>query len=362
MRKHTSILFIIFSLITLGCNESGFKNNEDPSTIEENSASLRGGISLNFCETTQKTTNGTLCAIQPSRTGPNIKDFAHEGNRFLGHGFGYHAIGVPHNYSKDSSRGVWLHFGGTYGKPYDPSDDNFASETFLDEIMEQGYLVFQVAYDNEKSINGYYCAPGSKGSNLDWCAASVREEILIGNNLSDIISVDYANSYTHRLFRLMRYLSRRAFPLPSDFNHRRTEFQIISNANLSGHSQGAGHAYFLAKYIGSKGVCFLGGPYDTPDRVNLDPNHLIANWFLDDSRNQTPVQNMGALVVTDDSGYESFVHAYGYMGLNKNRQWFEARPARGGRYTNKNGETITDGHAASVGAVELKEMRARACF
>jgi len=310
-------------------------------------------VNLAFCDALTELTAGRLCAIQPSKTHSAIRDFASGERATPGPGFGYHVIAVPEDWIR--IKGVWLHFGGAFGSPYQPggrSADEFTAQVWMQEVVQQGFLVVGMAYANSTSINADMCGPSTAGFAVDNCAGDVRREVIEGVDYSRVIDVARADGVYNRLDRLLAYLASRGLNMPSYFRSGAIDW---SQVHLSGHSQGAGHAYYLAKTVGVQSACFLGGPYDFEDRINPGATP-IADWYSVPGT-KTAAANMGAYVVTTDASYATFVLTYDFIGLRKNVTWFEAT----GNHVNAAGVPI-DGHAASVGAPALARERANACF
>lgn len=300
---------------------------------------------LDACETSKQIATGTLCVVKPSKTDPQIKD-ADPSNK----GFGDHVVGIP----SQGSNGLWVHLTGTSGKPYLPNARRYLNEVWINELMGQGYTVLDLAYDNEVAINDTCSSETGKATNN--CAGAARLEILTGIDASPVREVNVANSVRHRVAALIDYLADNGFALP-DGSHPFTDWSTI---RVSGHSQGGGHAYYLAKYSGVKFACFLGSPYDVSDNVPAPPAPAknIADWYLDTSANKTPVRQMGAFLTTADDSYGAFTSAYDIIGLTKGKEWLEADKRR---YTDDTGKAVS-GHAASVQDPSLAPLRAKACF
>lgn len=307
-------------------------------------------LDLSFCDAQLRTPHGVLCAIQPSKTDAAISDHAGPSAQMPGPGFGYHVIGIPNDYEEMS--GAWLHFSGSYGRPYLPRDNAFATVSWADEIMSRGFLVIQIAYANSKSLNGDLCGAMNPGSATDDCAGLARREILTGQDVSTLVEVDQVNSVSGRLVKLDAYLAQHQLALPGVVEAGEVKWQ---NLVVSGHSQGAGHSYFVAKNMGVRAACFLGGPYDSADTVDPGPV-AIADWYTEPG-SLTDISHMGAFVVTSDEHYRTFVATYEFLGLVKGEDWFETT----GEYVDEAGEPL-NGHAASVGAPALAGERAKACF
>lgn len=336
---------IVCTVLATACGGGG--SSSSPAQADDDGFALTPMPSLSFCQALRATAHGQLCAITPSLTDPAIDDGSP-----LSLGLGDHVVAIPN--TADGLRGVWLHFGGSYGKPYSSFNNEYASLLWLDELMAQGYLVIQPAYRNESSVSYDLCAVDSPGFAVDDCAGGARAEILDGVDHSPVVEVAAVDGVDDRLLALNAYLEALGFSMPEYFSSTLIDW---SRLRLSGHSQGAGHAWMLAKQRGVRAACLIGGPYDLPDSVN--PSALyIADWYLLPGA-QTPIDDVGAFLVVTDANYNAFVGAYGVIGLRPGVDWFEAPD---GDYSDQYGEPIDDGHAASIGARELAADRARACF
>jgi hypothetical protein len=289
------------------------------------------------CETQKDVATGTLCVITPSKTDHLISDT-----------FGNHVVGLP---KTASPRGIWVHLTGTGGQPYYPRSKRYLNETWDGELMGKGYVVLDLAYDNVVSVTE--SCSSAEGKTMNNCAGDLRLEVLTGVNTSSLRSVDLANSVTFRVRALLDFMADNGFLLPNGYAKWQGDWSVLS---VSGHSQGAGDAYYLAKNMGVKFGCFLGGPYDVTD--NVPHPQQIADWYLDPNLHNTPVKQMGAFVTTADDSYNAFVGAYGLIYLTKNREWFESNQLH---YTDAVGKPL-NGHAASVQDPSLAPLRAKACF
>lgn len=318
---------------------------------------------------------GTLCAVKPSATALKNQPIKDAGaNPKLG--FGYHAVGVPDNLNADTP--VLFHFTGSYGRAYDQSvrngegelkGGNFPTRLFLGEAVQKGFLVLQLAYANDKSVNGDLCNVKLKPKPTDWCSSRAREEILLGYDAHDLLQVNAANGWENRLKRLLVYLKNKKFPLPRALNPDRLDWNQWSNFNkfsVSGHSQGGGHAHYIAKYVRMKSACLISGGYDQADLQN--PKNVYADWLNDPTRYATSKDAFGALAIKGEDGYDAFTGMYEEkINMTKGIDYFTAGNKE---YHNKYGELITDlfdptqlnPHGSAIAALELRNIRNKACF
>lgn len=309
---------------------------------------------LSFCANTYKTKSGTLCAIQPSKIDSRTKDITPATGQ-LGdnvYGFGYHVFAVPTNWS--AAKGVWIHFTGSYGRPYDQNDKSYGNTQWLDELMGQGYAVLQIAYDNRFSVNGDLCGKSNPGHARNNCAGEVREISLSGKGTSPYRSTDQYNTIDYRLKTLVGYIEdMQEISLPDSISSSNIDW---SKLNISGHSQGSNQAYYIAKQRSVAGLCILAGAYDTNDTVK--PGTLdIADWFTTGS-SVTPISKITALLTKTDDTYPSFYSGLIYaVGMPKSQIVIDDTDP----YYAESGKLL-DGHAGTIKDPSLKSARVEACF
>lgn len=107
--------------------------------------------------------------------------------------------------------------------------------------LNLGYRVLALDYENE--VISTLCWNVSDFS----CFDTYREEIVFGKPVSDLVKVDFNNSILNRLEKLLSYLK-----WDIDWH------KVV----LVGHSQGAGHVAYLAKFLPVAKVIMTGGPHD----------------------------------------------------------------------------------------------------
>ena len=304
------------------------------------------------CDATLDTEHGWLCALQPSRLDSAARDIFAEGeltDETLG--FGYHVIAFPHVGAEPV--GVYVHFTGSFGRPYHQGSGRFLSRLLLDEAMAAGFVVLQPAYHNRFAVNSPRECRGA--IDVDNCAGLVRQEKLTGEDLSDVTEVPVADAIEPRIRALASYLDSVGFEAPVPLvTSGEVQWQRL---RLGGHSQGSGHALYISKYFGSEHTCLLGGAYDVPDSVPMAPRQVIADWYLDDSAMIDRAQ-LRALLSVDDDNYREFVIAYDVLGLEEGLHWSSfSAPS----YTDSDGESV-NGHSAVVQDPAFRSQRHEACF
>jgi len=307
-----------------------------------------------FCLASEVAEYGFLCAVQPSALDAATRDIYATGSlpdeRL---GFGYHVVAFPQNGTEIN--GVYLHLTGSYGRPYNQRNGEFANRLFLKEALEAGYITIQLAYNNRFAVNLDECGGNAERLAVDNCAGDVRLEKITGEDISDVTDTPRADSIEHRLLTLFEYLESQGV----DFPYALTDGERInwSRLRVGGHSQGATHAMYLYKYFDAAHACVLAGGYDVPDSVPDVPPEGVADWLLDGS---VPVDlsAIRAVVSVDDSSYDAFVAAYALLGMEKGVHW---QDFNGAPYQDSDGEEIS-GHSAAVKDSRFKDLRIQACF
>jgi pimeloyl-ACP methyl ester carboxylesterase len=93
------------------------------------------------------------------------------------------------------------------------------------------------------------------------CSDHFREEIVTGDPVSGLVSVDKANCIISRFTDLLRYLARTdpAGKWGRFLDHGKPRWDRVV---VAGHSQGSGHAAYLGKLFRVNRVMILSGPQD----------------------------------------------------------------------------------------------------
>jgi hypothetical protein len=213
---------------------------------------------------------------------------------------------------------VLLHLVGTYS---DPAGDF----RFAERACAQGYAAIEPMYKNRDSVR-------STCANDPACYETFHQEIIYGTPVAAApIDVNAANSLLSRA----RSLATRLITGDAAF----TGWSAIatslkgndwSKVALSGHSQGSGHALFLARDFNAERLIILAGP---ADRLNDgQPNHAAVPWItaMATTPPKTPIANFYTFIHADD-GIEVVAQVEGNwdsMGISANRCVF----ANGGGY------------------------------
>lgn len=127
-----------------------------------------------------------------------------------------------------------------------------------------GYHVLGIDYPN--AVISTACRD-SKTIN---CFDKFRREIVLGEPVSDLVKIDKANSIEDRIESLMAHLSKTDPKRWQKFlKGKKIDW---SKVVVIGHSQGAGHAAFLAKLHPLKRTVLFAGPQDSSKEG-------VANWI-----------------------------------------------------------------------------------
>ncbi len=143
-----------------------------------------------------------------------------------------------------------LHFIGSF--------DNPANTTFLPTLAaNNGFKAIVLKYPNGVSATGA-CTNSADTA----CFWRYRQEILWGTNTSSQVTVDSTNSIFNRVLKLLVHLDS-LYPT-ENWNHFLSGSNDIdwSDILVSGHSQGGGHAAFIAKQFEVERVLMFASPND----------------------------------------------------------------------------------------------------
>ncbi len=168
---------------------------------------------------------GVICReVAPNLTNPAITGWNEA-----------HEICLPE--SPKSRTGVlWVFLPGTGGTP---DDYNILTRT----AAEAGLHAITLQYPNDRSVNLQHCPLDPDND----CHEKVRNETLYGEDTSGHLMVGPENSITGRLLAALQYLQGQ-YP-DEDWGAFLTAEDAINwpAVAIAGHSQGAGHAAFIAK-------------------------------------------------------------------------------------------------------------------
>ena len=151
----------------------------------------------------------------------------------------------------------------------------------------RGYHSIGLIYPNAEAVE-LLCGPGSAPD----CVGQARREVITGADVSPVVAVNPANSITGRLTALLTYL---AANFPGEgwgqyLSGTRVNWAMVT---VGGHSQGAGHAGYLAKLEVLDRAVMFSGPADSGSAVGS-----AAEWLS--LPNLTPVARQYGFTHTDD--------------------------------------------------------------
>ncbi|MBA3836738.1 MAG: hypothetical protein C0499_03650 [Zymomonas sp.] len=126
----------------------------------------------------------------------------------------------------------------------------------------RGYHTLGLTYPNDEAIEGLCGASPDPD-----CAGRARTEVITGENTSTLVNVNPANSITNRLIALLQFLDR-TFPAEGWGQYLANGQPRWDLITVAGHSQGAGHAGFLAKRVVLNRAVMFSGPGDTGPAPN----------------------------------------------------------------------------------------------
>ncbi len=152
----------------------------------------------------------------------------------------------------------------------------------------RGYHSIGLIYPNAEAVE-LLCGSGSAPD----CVGLARREVITGADVSAVVSVNVPNSITGRLTALLSYL---ATTFPNEgwsqyLSGGRINWAMVT---VAGHSQGAGHAGYLAKLEVLDRAVMFSGPADTGSIAGSP-----ADWLS--LPNVTPAARQYGFTHTDDA-------------------------------------------------------------
>lgn len=152
---------------------------------------------------------------------------------------------------------------------------------FSDLAAQMGYHVITLSYPNAESARKY-CQNSSDTA----CYGNFRREIIYGENHLEEINIPESESILSRLFRLLDYLEIK--DPEGDWKYFLHENNTVwNNITLAGHSQGAGHAAFMAQEFKVSRVLLFAGPNDFHSKISAPAGWLyrpsltpVSDWYV----------------------------------------------------------------------------------
>ncbi len=159
---------------------------------------------------------------------------------------------------------LFLFFGGTGSTPQNYSSINKTA-------TKLGYHVINLNYPN--TVDGQVCKDRTDAK----CFANFHEEVIFGGTQSDLVNVNVANSIGNRILKLLQRLHK------LNANNGWNQFfdgseLVYSKFVLAGHSQGGGHAAYMAQKFAVDRVVLFSSPNDY-SQVTGQPASWCRNEF-----------------------------------------------------------------------------------
>lgn len=193
--------------------------------------------------------------------------------------FGYHETYL--NTGVKSRNQLFLFFPGSNSSP-------FGYDGIQKQAANLGYHALGISYSNAT------ISPLCAGTADKQCFDKVRSEVINGTDLTNLVSVNPANSINNRILKALQYLNAK-FPAQNWGQYYNGSNLIWEKIAVAGHSQGGGHAAFLAKKNKVARVVLFASPKD----YFTAPLNKAAEWISLPSA--TPTCNYYAIVHQADN-------------------------------------------------------------
>lgn len=237
-------------------------------------------------------------------------------------GAGIRQVTSPHLALRDdavpASGALVVSIGGTHSRTSDFQHVHRAA-------LAQGHAVLAIDYPN--GVISTTCREAAPD-----CFDRFRAEVATGVPGSDIVEVDSANSVVNRIQALIRFLADRDAAWRPYLHGDGIDWGKVI---LIGHSQGAGHAAYISKFVALRRLVLFAGPQDATAAAEVAP------WAR--RPGLTPPERIFA-----------FLHAKDFfdakLQLKVNQALHEGRKP--------SVRTVTEGRAAGTASVLLSERPA----
>jgi hypothetical protein len=168
-----------------------------------------------------------------------------------------------------------------------------------------GFHSIGLTYPNDVTINGTDVCGSSTDTS---CYRKARLEVLTGVDLTTKLDINRTNSIENRLIKLLKYLNLQ-YPTQGWGQYLNGDNIIWSKIITAGHSQGAGHAAFIAKtYKVDRALMFAWADWSTNFNV-------AAPWVS--AAGATPAEGYFAFIHPKDGlvQYTTATNTWGLLGL-----------------------------------------------
>jgi hypothetical protein len=192
-----------------------------------------------------------------------------------------HYVCFPEAFSQRRGT-LWVFLPGTGAVPSDYT-------TVTQEAAKAGLHAISLRYPNDKSVNLQLCPFDNDLA----CHEKIRTEIVTGVDVSKHVSVDSANSIEGRLRSVISYMHSH-FPDEGWGQYMGSDGEIVwSSVVIAGHSQGGGHAVYIARehrvhhvisfaWVDVKNESLAPWLTESPSQTPPDGYYLF--WHQDDTR------------------------------------------------------------------------------
>lgn len=219
--------------------------------------------------------------VRPSQTDPAIRHFDEP----------HYVVSSP---AAPALTPLVVFLAGTNGKPANVAH-------LLNVVATQGYRVVGLEYNDAPAI-----AEICPDSPVQSCAGDFRRKRIFGDDVTSVVIDTPAESIVNRLVKLLIYLQVK-FPEVEWTNYLRGDAPNWSRIVISGVSQGAGMAAYIAKHELVARVVLFSGPWDSLRSGTLAP------WLSDTG--VTPPDKWFAAYHRRENTASSIVRAYYALGI-----------------------------------------------
>jgi hypothetical protein len=199
---------------------------------------------------------------------------------------------------------------GTGGRPLNTSE-------FSNVAAQQGYRVIGLAYVDEPAVAQVCPRNPDPG-----CSDKVRRKRIYGDNVTNLIDDQPNESIVNRLTRLLMALDRE-HPNDGWSRYLNDGQPAWSKIAVSGLSQGAGMAAYIAQHVPVARVILFSSPWD-----NYGRDHTLAPWVTHGS-GETPADRWYAAYHRNEETADIIARAYSALRIPRDHiHVFTLPPAR----------------------------------
>jgi len=200
---------------------------------------------------------------------------------------------------------------GSHGSPQ-------AASNLFGVLTAGGYRSISLMYEDVPSE-----ADACKENNPDpsgpdpQCSRLFREERIFGDAPDAAVQNTVQQSIDYRLVKLLQYLDKQQ-PSKGWGQYLNGDQPAWSKIIITGHSQGAGHAAYIAKKFKVARVVLFSGPADF---VGEKGKEHAADWVTEP--NKTPAADWYGFYHEKERGAQAFVFTYPALGLTADHTYIE---------------------------------------